>query len=161
MKHTIYLLFFTALFISTSCGDLLKDTDFDPIYYVECDIDGEFFRAQTNNNAWMIWYAHIGDEYEVIGQDVPNDMQVILTLFEQLGENEICAGTNVNSYLTDITYYHDNKSYSALRGGGGCVDVERLTDTEVEGTFEAMVADLKNPSDMKEITNGLFYVKTR
>ena len=110
----------------------------------------------------MIWFTHIGDEYEVIGQDTPNDMQINLTLFEQLGENTIAAGTNVNSILTNIVYFHDNNTYSALEEGGmGSVTVTSLSETETEGTFEAILVNTKNGSDVKVVSNGKYYVKTR
>jgi hypothetical protein len=162
MKNTIQLLFILSLFTLGSCEDLLKDTDLNPIYYVECDIDNESFRAQTNNNAWLIWFAHIGDEYEIIGQNTPKDMQINLTLFGQLGETTIHAGTEVNTILTNISYFHDNKSYNALEpGGSGFVNVESLSDTEATGTFQATLVNRKDNTDIKKITNGKFYVKTR
>jgi hypothetical protein len=162
MKNTILFLLFISIFTFQSCEELLNDTDLNPIYYVECNIDNDSFRAQTNKNAWLIWFAHIGDEYEVIGQDTPNDMQINLTLFGQLGEATIQAGTEVNTYLTNIVYFHDDKTYSALESGGsGFVTVESLSDSETTGTFQATLVNTKDISDVKKITNGKFYVKTR
>lgn len=162
MKLSIHVIYLMTLSMLIGCGDIFKDTDLDPIYYVECDIDGEPWRAQTNNDAWMGWTGIVSGEYYVTGQTVETDQAINMTLFEQLGESKIVTGTNVNSYLTDIAYFNDNKTYNGVTSGGsGCVTVTRLTDDEVEGTFEGTLVNIRNSSESKEITNGVFYVKTR
>jgi hypothetical protein len=144
-----------------SCDDLLEDTDLNPIYFVECEIDGEKFRAQTNNNAWLSWTGIVGGEYTIIGQNVTVDKSIVITLFEQLGEGEISTGVNVNSYLTDISYFHDNKTYLANENGGGTIFIESLTDEEAVGTFEGILGELNGNGDPVVITKGKFKVKTR
>lgn len=158
MKNLSKTLLFLSFLLFISC----EDTFLNPKYYVECDIDDDSFRAETNMEAYMIWFSHIGDEYEVIGQVTHKDMQINLTLFEQLGENTIAAGTNVNSILTNIVYFHDDNTYSALEpGGSGSVTVTSLSDTETEGTFRATLVNTKDNSDIKVVTNGKYYVKTK
>jgi hypothetical protein len=148
-----------SLFLSCS---LLEDTDLNPIYFFECEIDGEFYRAQTNAEASMTLASGSPDGYTVTGQDVPNDFHVDLYLFESLGEGKIPVNTNVNSILTSIALFKDNKSYSAsIDGGGGYVHVELLTGNSCEGTFEGVVVEVQNKTETRHLTNGRFKVKSR
>ena len=161
MNKTLLLILCLVSCSLTSCIDL-EDTDFNPVYFLECDIDGEFFRAQTNADAWMTWTRSLADQYTVAGQVEQDDMQVSITSFESLGEGEIQTGTNVQSYLTNIAYFHDNKTYVATEtGGGGSFRIELLTEEECEGTFEGKLVDIRDATNMVEITNGRFKVKVK
>lgn len=143
-----------------SC-DLLEDTDLNPIYFFECEIDGEFYRAQTNAEAFMTLNSGSQDGYTVSGQDTPNDFHVDLYLFKSLGEGKVPVNTNVNTILTSIALFKDNKSYSAsIDGGGGFVNVDILTSNSCEGTFEGVVVELQNMTEIRHLTNGRFKVKS-
>jgi len=153
------ILSIVSLFLSCS---LLEDTDLNPIYFFECEIDGEFYRAQTNAEAFMTLSSGSPDGYSVTGQDVPNDFHVDLYLFMSLGEGKIPVKTNVNSILTSIALFKDNKSYgAAVEGGSGCVNVDLLTSNSCEGTFEGVVVELHDETEIRHITNGRFKVKSR
>ncbi len=145
------------LFSISSC-DLLEDTDLNPIYFLECEVDGTKFRAQTKNETGLSWFSGpTGDMYTISGQDTPADFNVSLTFFRSLGTGKIATEVNVNSILTSIAYFTDNKTY-VTKGGSGCINLDILTDDAAEGTFEASMENLHNPSDKVEITNGKFKV---
>lgn len=153
------ILSIVSLFLSCS---LLEDTDLNPVYFFECEIDGEFYRAQTNAEAFMTLNSGSQDGYTVTGQDVPNDFHVDLYLFESLGEGKIAVNTNVNSILTSIALFKYNKSYGAsIDGGSGCVNVDVLTSNSCEGTFEGVVVELHDKTEIRHITNGRFKVKSQ
>lgn len=155
-------LVFSLIFLSIMSCSLLEDTDINPVYFFECEIDGEFYRAQTNAEAFMVLSSGSPDGYTVSGQDTPKDFHVDLYLFMSLGEGKIPVNTNVNTILTSIALFMDNKSYSAsIDGGSGCVNVELLTSNACEGTFEGVVVELKDKIEKRTITNGRFKVKTR
>lgn len=158
------LLRFTSLIILTfifSGCDLLEDTDLNPIYFVECEVDGDKKRAQTKQEAYLTWFAITGDQYSVTGQDQISNFHISLTLFKVLGEGRIPIGTKVGIYLTDISLFRGGKTYTAVQhGGSGWVDVEKLTDTEAEGTFEADLIELQGGQETVSIRNGKFKVIT-
>ena len=161
MNKKIFLFIILITSCLMSCG-ILEDTDVDPIYYLECEIDGNHFRAQTNDEAFMSTSLHNPDTYVVTGQDIAKDFQVNLDLFMQLGEGKILVATNVNNLLTSISLFMGGKSYNAiLSGGEGCVVVQSLSETDCEGTFEGIVIERDNENDKKVITNGRFKVKTK
>jgi hypothetical protein len=122
MKTSFALLVFFALFLFLSCG-LLEDTALDPMCFVECDIDGQGFRAQSNHKAFMRWFPNLQDQYEVTRQDLSSDFHFNLTLFKELGANNICTGTKVHIYLTDISLFMDGKTSPdlCLHGFSFCV----------------------------------------
>lgn len=159
--RALYFLFVLSLIFLFSGCDLFEDTDLNPIYFVECEVDGDKKRAQTKQEAYMTWFAHVGDQYGITGQDVTSGFHVSLTLFKQLGEGRIPIGTKVGSYLTDISLFRSGKTYTAVQhGGSGWVDVEKLTDTEAEGTFEADLIELQGGQETVTIRNGKFKVVT-
>lgn len=161
MNKYLILFFLACTTFLTSC-DALEDTDLDPVYFVECEIDGEFHRAQTNDEAYMHFSDHNPDSYTVIGKDIPKDFHVSLYLFRQLGEGKIATKTNVNNLLTSIGLFEDGKAYSAIaKGGSGCVVVESLGDETCEGTFEGTVVEIEDEIEKKVITNGVFKVKRK
>ena len=110
----------------------------------------------------MTWFAHVGDQYSVTGQDQISNFHISLTLFKQLGEGRIPIGTKVGIYLTDLYLYRGGKTYSAVQHGGrDWVDLEKLTDTGAEGTFEADLVELKDGQETVTIRNGKFKVIAR
>lgn len=159
LRHLSWLIFSLALI---SCEELFEDTALNPIYYVECDINGDKYRAETNNNAWLSWVGIVQGEY-IINSNISHQNKILnFNSFKSLGEGRIQVGTNVNSYLTDINYFWGDKDYSALKSGGsGYIEVDLLTDDQAEGTFKATLVNVKDGSDLLEITNGKFKVKTR
>lgn len=161
MRPVLYLSFAVLMLILSGC-DLFEDTDLNPVYFVECEVDGDKKRAQTKQEAFMTWFAITGDQYAVTGQDQVSNFHISLTLFKQLGEGRIPIGTKVGSYLTDISLFRSGKTYTAVQhGGSGWVDVEKLTDTEAEGTFEADLIELKDGQETVTIRNGKFKVIAR
>lgn len=167
------LLFFTriglltfVLFSLESCeelGGLLEDSDLNPTYFVECDMNGVQYRAQTNNNAWLSWFATPGQgEFVVNGNVSSQDKIFNFNSFASLGATRVPVGTTVNSYLTDINYFVGDLDYSALKpGGSGYVEFDILNADAAEGTFGAVLVNAKDASDKIEVTNGKFKVKPR
>ena len=161
MKITTILLCATITLLFTAC-DLVEDTDLNPIYFMECEIDGQYYRAQTNDEAFLNNSVNNPDSYIVTGHDIPADFHVDLYLFRSLGEGKIATGIEVNTLLTSIGLFMDGKSYSAvLEGGGGCVTIDFLSDDRCEGTFEGTVVELWEETEKRVITNGSFKVKTK
>lgn len=159
------LLYFKLLLlalVSTSCDEIFEDTDLNPIYFIECEMNGESFRAQTHNNAAMHWFATPMESELTVNANVTSQDKIFnFNMFPSLGASRVQVGTNVNSYLTNISYFHDDKDYSALEtGGDGYVDFEILTAANAEGTFEAILVNRDDLSDIIEVTNGRFKVKS-
>ncbi|KPM49640.1 hypothetical protein AFM12_03340 [Jiulongibacter sediminis] len=155
-----------SFFSLQSCedlGDIFEDTDLNPIYFVECKLNGETYRAQTNNNAWLSWSAFPGEGgFDVTSNISSEDKIFNFNSFASLGATKVPVGTVVNSYLTNITYFVGDLDYSALEtGGSGYVDFEVLEDDYTEGTFEATLVNRKDLDDKIEVTEGVFKVKTR
>ncbi|WP_341225817.1 hypothetical protein [uncultured Arcticibacterium sp.] len=157
------LLLLLSSLVFTSCEEIFEDTDLNPIYFIECEMNGETFRAQTNNNASMHWFATPMESELVVNGNISSQDKIFnFNMFPSLGATRVPVGTNVNSYLSNISYFHDDKDYSALESGGdGYVDFEILTATNAEGTFEATLVNREDLSDIIEITNGKFKVKVK
>ena len=152
---------FTFLIILLGCN-ALEDTDLNPVYFVECEIDGELHRAQTNDEAFMQLSLVNPNSYTVTGQDIPKDFHIDLYLFRDLGEGKIPVNTMAGNLLTSIGLFEGGKSYSAsVMGGEGCVNVASLTENSCEGTFEGVVVEIRDEVEKKVITNGVFMVKTK
>lgn len=161
MTSRLLLLPGCIVFCLSACG-VLDDTEFNPTYFVECTVDGTAYRAETNQEAYLVFQTQVGSQYEVIGQDQVSDFQINLTLFEELGLGETCVGEEVNGVLTDISLFTEGKTFTAVEhGGSGCVDVTVLTDEEAEGTFEGLVKDLDDATDERLIEDGSFKVRVR
>lgn len=161
MNRSLITLCFLASFGFMSC-DLLEDTDVDPKFFLECEIDGKMYRAQTNDEAFMSTSQHNPDKYVVTGHDIPKDFHVDLDLFRQLGEDKISVGVNINNILTSISLFMDSKTYSAnAPGGSGCINVVFLSETQCEGTFSGVLVEILEETETRVITNGSFKVKTK
>ena len=158
MKPLTFPLLFFILISFSSC----EDSFLNPIYYFECEIDGEMFRAETNNDAWLSYFSDEDGAYSIIGERVDIDRSMTLNLFGSLGETKILVGTNVNNYIANIVLFDKDKSYNGTEpGGSGFVDVTVLTSENSEGTFEAVLVNSVDNSDVRKITHGKYKVKTR
>lgn len=161
MHHKLIFLLLIASTWIVSC-DVLDDAELEPEYFVECEVDGKMYQALTKAEAYMATSIVNPDRYVVTGLDAHSEFHIDLNLFRQLGEGKIAAGTNINNLLTSISLYMDGKTYSAVaEGGEGCVQVDLLTDTRCEGSFEGVLVEILEENETKVITNGRFKVKTR